>query len=436
MDHRTRWTVAGVSIVMCCAIVGAGLPAGMRFATNRAQLEVQASAASGATTPQVPDQYRDLYNGLKAQLDAANAQLNKLDHGQTYPITFGAELQTANSNLGARLIDSRMTPVNNQYLDGLKRLGVQGVTIDVAYPVFTPNYPDYSKYLSYYKDVVAQIRKRGMKLDVEAHVIFTNTPFSSIKVDYSHMTFTQYESALHQMDQTIIDQLHPDYMSILSEPDTMAQLTPYTQLKDPAQATQFVQTLLKGLKRGKTKVGAGTGTWSPPTYATDIATQTSVDYISIHIYPVNQTVMSNTLAMINVAKKNHKRVVLDEAWLYKNLPGSTISATVQGQTSVAAAPSIYRLDNYSFWQPLDQEFLSMVVKLARVEGIDYISPFWSGFFFSYVDYDSNTSNLPYRTLSSTNTRATLQNLNGHKVSPTGTYYHQLIIKNTPKQKGH
>lgn len=441
MKHLAGRMIAGISIVICVAVVGTGLLAGTRLSANQAQLPADTPAASSASTPQVPDQYRALYNGLKANLDAATAQLDKLDHGQKYPVTYAAELLTANNNVGTALLTSRAMSVSIKYLDGLQRLGVQGVTLNVAYPVFTPSFPNYSKYVSFYKNIVAQIRKRGMKLDVEAHVIFAKPPFSKITVDYSRITFAQFESALHQMDQAIIDQLHPDYMSILSEPDTLARLTPYSQLKDPAQTTKFVQYLLKGLKRGKTKVGAGTGSWLPPTYSTAFAEQTSLDYIGIHFYPISQRVINNAIAMVNVAKKNHKGVVVDEAWLYKTLRGSNSAAmgsnsaaSGQGQTNVASAPDIFRLDNFSFWQPLDQEFLALMVKFARVEGVEYLSPFWSSNFFGYVNYDSSTSNLSYRALSSAHTQATLQNLSAGKVSSTGTDYHQLISKNTTKQK--
>jgi hypothetical protein len=42
---------------------------------------------------------------------------------------------------------------------------------------------------------------------------------------------------------------------------------------------------------------------------------------------------------------------------------------------------------YSYWAPLDGRFTEMAVRLAQVKGFDFVTPFWTRYFFAYLDYD-------------------------------------------------
>jgi hypothetical protein len=83
-----------------------------------------------------------------------------------------------------------------------------------------------------------------------------------LQIDFSSLTLASYAAEQHQMPQTIIDHLAPDYLAILTEPDTYAHLTGLTALDNPTNATQVVQNELSGLQRGHTLIGAGSGAWS------------------------------------------------------------------------------------------------------------------------------------------------------------------------------
>ena len=125
-------------------------------------------------------------------------------------------------------------------------------------------------------------------------------------------------------------------------------------------------------------------------------------------------VLANVQAIV---KQYGKRVVLDEAWLYKvdkPLPNS-----------VAASPEIFRRDVFSFWAPLDQKFLAVIVKSAEVANIEYISPFWTQFFFGYVEYNSNTAQLSFRELSSMANQIASNNIIEDQFTSTGQFYRQM-----------
>jgi hypothetical protein len=93
---------------------------------------------------------------------------------------------------------------------------------------------------------------------------------------------------------------------------------------------------------------------------------------------------------------------------------------------VASAPEIFRRDTFSFWAPLDQKFLAAIAKSARVAQIDYISPFWTQYFFGYVDYTSSNANLPFKELAAMVNQVAYSNILADQFSSTGEFYRQII----------
>jgi hypothetical protein len=303
------------------------------------------------------------------------------------------------------------------YLDRLKELGVGGVTFPVGFPLYTPSFPDYSAYVQFYKQVVQEVRKRGMVVEIESSVLFANSAFSPITFDYSKLTFQQFELQRKEMIAALIQDLQPDYLDLGAEPDTQHKLTGFTEFSSPESYTAYVNYILDGLNRGNTKLGAGSGTWVSDAYVQSLAANTNLDFIALHVYPIVGPTLQRLLTFSDIAKQHAKRVVLDEVWLYK-------VGTLQTQ-SIASNVDVFRNDAFSFWAPLDQEFLAAMVTAAKVEGIDYLSPFWTMQFFGYVDYTSDTATLSYQDLAAMLSKVASQNIVNNQFSPTGTFYGQL-----------
>ncbi len=369
----------------------------------------------------VPSEFQELYSTLKASLDSYEAYLNSISTGENYPVIFGAELLPANSNRGEDLLAPQTLQATILFLDRLRELGVQGVTIPVHYPLYTPDFPRYQEYVQFFKQVVQEIENRGMKLDVEAHVIFANTPFSPLDISYAGLTFDRYKIEKKQMLATIIQDLRPDYLNIVAEPDTEYALIGLEELKSPEKYTEFINYLLADLDRSGTKIGAGIGTWGNLDYVKSFAAKTSLDFIVMHVYPVTGKFLQNIVAIADIAKQYNKRVILDEAWLYKI---DTFAAE-----HVAASVEVFRRDAFSFWAPLDQQFLSIIVKSARLKNIEYISPFWTTFFFGYVDYSPSTARLSYSEIAAMVNRIAAMNILADKFTSTGEFYRKLTGAN-------
>jgi hypothetical protein len=380
------------------------------------------SPAASATAVAVPQEYAALYQSLSTQLDGWQRTLDSQTAapGAAAPV-FGAHLVAANGNRGAALLDATTLPVVDGTLDRLKELGVGGVTLSVSFPLLNADYPRSADYLKFYETVAEHVRDRGLKLTVEQHIVFHGTLFSSVPFDFSTLPFDQFKAEFHAMAQLIIDHLHPDYLTLLSEPDTFVRLTGYQQAVGPANAASMIDTVVSGLQRGTTKVGAGAGSWLPNAADYDRAfAASSIDYLSLHVYPVGGDALTNGQAVVDTARAAGKPIVLDEAWLYKASPGEGPAMSFDQNVQV------FRRDVYSFWAPLDARFLALLAQFVRVNDVAYVAPFWTTFFWGNVDYSAATKDLGYAQLTQQVNRAVLQALQGDTFSSTGNAWADAI----------
>lgn len=374
----------------------------------------------GEVSTSTPSAYASLYGQLKSQLDA-NAATLAAQPQTNFSTVYGAALSVANSNRGTALLASNAMQGVNLMLDQFKKLGIQGVTVQIAYPIYTPSFPNYSGYVSYYKQVAQAVRAHGMKLSVESGPAFP-APYSTLGVSYKGLTMDSYISGKHAMVQSIINDLHPDWLAIGSEPDNDASLLGLSALNSPQGYVTYINGILNGLDRGNTKVFAGIGTWGNIDFVKSFVTNTSLDGIDLHIYPISSQDLQTALTAASLAHQAGKQVTVAEAWLFK--AGSGDSA------GIATDSNIFKRDVYSFWAPLDQEFLANLVTFANVAQVSYISPFWTSYFFSYVNYTPSVDAESYQQLSTLGATQAVQNLMNGTFTSTGNYYSQLIQKNS------
>jgi hypothetical protein len=176
--------------------------------------------------------------------------------------------------------------------------------------------------------------------------------------------------------------------------------------------------LLDGLDRNGTKFVAGIGSWGNIEYVRLLASQTSLDCISIHVYPAFGQCLENTVTIADIAHQNNKSAVMDEAWLYKT--------DVPPTSGMASSEEIFRRDVFSFWAPLDQQFISLMVRASREHGIEYVSPFWANYFFAYLDYTRDNHDDPYTKLASAVNQAAARSILAGEYTATADRYKQLI----------
>ena len=68
-----------------------------------------------------------------------------------------------------------------------------------------------------------------------------------------------------------------------------------------------------------TNVGAGVGTWinNAQGYIQTLAAKSRLNFIDLHVYPINLTFLNDTITLIDLAQSAGKPVTMCEAWLQK-----------------------------------------------------------------------------------------------------------------------
>jgi hypothetical protein len=317
-----------------------------------------------------------------------------------------------------------MQGVNN-FLNAIQKLGIQGVTIDISYPVLVPTFPNYDQYLSFYENVVQQVRARGMKIDIESETpLLVNYPGLSLgSVSYANLTYSTYLSQNKEMIQTVISDLHPDYLNIGTETDTLQLLLHYPEISTPQGWDTYIQALLTGLNKGSTKIDVGIGSWDPISYLYATLNDSAVDAVDIHIYPVYGNYLSDLTQIGRLAQEYNKPIVIDEMWLHKS--------TMNEGHNFATDAEISARNMYAFWIPLDEKFLQVMSEYSQVYNVAFLSPFEGTYFFAYLNYTSTTANVPYYEARQVAGQAAGRNIANGLVSPLGCYYQDIIGGLTP-----
>jgi hypothetical protein len=312
--------------------------------------------------------------------------------------TVGVELLAANGNIGTGLLTSHAISGVDTELDAARSLGIRGVTVCVSFPMLLPGTPDSSRYLSFYEHVAQQVRARGMVLSVEENRVFAGTPLTTLPISYSGLTLTSYAAEERQEAQIIIDDLGPQYLSLLPEPDTYSSVL-HLAIDTPAAATQVVTDELTGLNRGATLVGAGTGTWSSPAIDQSLLT-TSIDYLDVHVYPEAPADLANLARDVSAAKAARRPLLMDETWLYKDFTDGSFSTDGTSQPGVDGAPNEMKDVSLSFWEPLDETYVAAMVNYVRSQGFSYVAFFdGSRCFFGYPTWSAQLQSASYQTFS-------------------------------------
>jgi hypothetical protein len=372
----------------------------------------------------VPAEYQSEYASVEADAHAFGALAGGPASGGS--TTIGAELLAANGNIGTGLLSAHALPGVESELDAYQALGVQGVTVCVSFPLLLPSTPDSAGYLSFYEQVAQQVQARGMVLSVEENPIFSGTPVTSLSFSYAGLTLGSYAAEAQQQAQLIIDDLHPAYLSLLTEPDTFSALLHLT-LDTPATAAQVVSDELAGLNRGSSLVGAGSGSWSSPSIDQALLT-TSIDYLDVHVYPMAPADLTNLTSDVAAAKAAGKPLVMDETWLYKDYTNGSFDPTGTSElSSVDGAANEQKDVGFSFWEPLDESYVAAMVSYVRSQGFSYVA-FFDGArcFFGYLTWSPQLDAASYQTFSQEYNQMVSANFAGPAVSGTGLSIQQAI----------
>jgi len=433
-------------VLFACVLLAISAGQGMNQVQRRGERPQRPESPSAG----VPPQFQRIYTRLETVLDRWNKEIDKRWNGTLYNMfTPMASLLFANSNAGFPILRKENREPTKLFIQRLKELGCRGVQLDIQFPILDPEYfmfakdkglipkdsPDDKSFLEFYKKVAEDVRSQGLKLSVESQVIFIQKTWSPLPVEPYYAEFEKdgeagfaaYKQRKLAMAKLIATELRPDFFTMEDEPDTAMSLTGIQLLKRRENYLGMVKELVDGVKplvRNTTKIASGIGIWMSDweVWLKDLL-KLDIDFVNLHIYPIEinpynirEDIVPRTLAAADMAHQAGKGIAVGETWLYKTGPLDTKDPEV-----------IYGRDYYDFWIPLDIEHLRLILKIAHFKKFEYVSPFWSSFFFSYLVTQEarglNTAELKRR-----NNLKVLQNLLSGTFSPTGWAYRDMATR--------
>lgn len=345
-------------------------------------------SASPISAPPVPETYQPLYDSLQGALTQFQDAITPEWDGSRSGAVIAAEMLVANGNLGEQLLAPETMDSVRLFLDALAQTGATGVSMQVSYPLLVPDYPRADEYLAFYKEAAQEVKNRGLVLMIESSPVFAGTQYSGVPVDYSGLDAQSYFTERQEMLVIVAREIQPAYLSLADEPDTEQKLTGLELTLD--DYVRFVQNTVAAIGPDSgVLIGAGNGSWLGLDHIRAYATQTDVDFINVHVYPIivpGQDPLANIASAAQIARENGKSIVIGEAWLYK----ADSSDLTQAGVSLGA---YYDRDAFSFWQPLDAQFMETLALLGDIYDFRLISFFWSRYFFAYLDYAPNYGNM-------------------------------------------
>ena len=384
---------------------------------------------SASTPPPVPKSFQDLYTSLNNYLDSFNTTLNSQWNGVKYPVLFTANLWDANAEGGPQqMLGTGALATIQAQLQELKAMGVQAVTVEVGFPMlyepFFSSQSQYQQFVTFYQNVAASVRAQGLKLIVDNESLRNGVVLSGWNTApfYATLNWEQYQQARVQTAVTIAQTMHPDYMVVLEEPDTEATMSGQSAVNTVSGATSMLSQILSSLQQSGVsgvKVGAGVGTWLPQ-YQQFIQSFVTlpVDFIDMHVLPVNYSYLPNALTIASMAAAAGKPVTMTQTWLRK---------VRDSELSVLSSSQLLARDAFSFWAPLDAYFAQTMENLAYYTHMTFLDDFESPYFWAYLPYDGSTENLTPSQILSQTTQQSDQNMMAASFTSTALSYYRSIL---------
>jgi uncharacterized protein (TIGR03437 family) len=405
---------------------------------NRAMtLIFLAGSCAWAQIPSVPSPFQPTYTELQNYISSFDTKVTSEWNGKTSNVLWSTELDVADANSGLQVLN--YGPGALMELQKLHALGLKAVTVGISMPIVNQDFytfngdpDDFAPMVAFYANLATQIHNLGMKMIVESDILFTgpyavNSGFN-LSGYYASLSADQYVAARVKNVLTVAQQIGPDYILLNTEPDTDLALSGQSSLFSTAsEYAGMTQTIISQLKAAGVTIplGAGVDTWLDNGNASSWVTailNTDIDFFDLHTYPINFNYLDNLIAYTDLAQQAGKPVTISEAWLLKESDGEYTS---QSTGPPSGNPTLYGRDPFSFWAPLDQAYLSDLVNFANWKGLVYISPFWTRYFWAYLNY-SEVGSLTAAQVSSMAQQAASAAIGSNQTTITGLTYSNLI----------
>ncbi len=329
----------------------------------------------------VPKRYQSLYASLAQRIERFAAPLPR--PVPEPPLLRAALLTSAACERAQNLAsEARWRDVLTE-LDALRRIGAQAIVLDICDPLLTPAFADPRPLLERYANLANEVRQREMRLLVRHGSLPPGNGAVQGARYYQHMTPQRLFQERLEEAKSIVVAVQPDDLTLASRPQADA----IGMRVSPREWRNHMQRSASALRSAfgdfAPPLGAGSGVWDDPGYVEAFAGIAGIAYIDLSFYPVTvgqEDLLERMLAWPRRIRgiDPQKRIVVSGAWLSK--------ATAKEPWRNEPEPDALAREAFSFWSPLDVNFLRTLAQCARAEQIELLGVSRPRYFFAYLDF--------------------------------------------------
>lgn len=435
-----------------------------------------AMSLAAVCAAQAPPVYQDLYTQLNRDVTDFDNAIHSASNGSTFPVRYAGQLTDANCNNGPPLLQPSSTDLIDSEILLLKAVGVRAISVEVSYPMLDPaffafiGHPEYqSQFAAFYANVAASIRAQGLQVIVESQSMIPtglqSVWGSQLQAYYATLTtFQAYTNARAQTAGIVAQTMRPDYFVLQEEPDTESAQSGQSSAGTVSGSTSMLDATLAAARQANVagmKVGAGFGTWlqAYQLFANSFTRQhcgqivngqpqpclsQSLDFLDLHVFPITEQTVDcstspnpkpctapnfwqNTMTVVATAKAAGVPMSISQTWLRKVRDSEWLQ--IDGDVQEAR-------EAYSFWAPLDLQFLQTIRDLANYAQMLFVVPFNTQNYSAYLTWSSTTA---LRNEGGNNTEAqvfaavqsaAITNAAAASYASVATGFHNLIVSDS------
>ena len=380
--------------------------------------------------PPCPSEFADLCSYMQSRLTEFDSYISKHWDGKRNPdLVVGAEFYPMDAYFN--ISPQYYSKVGSRYLEALKKLGVRATKVKVDFPMLVPDWyvykynyrsdqfdcsvsanknNQYCQRLATYRQMVSDVIAAGITLDIQTIVSpaaggSTTDPMGLAgfyaKLDQKSYTEGRVKQVL-AVAQLLSEARCPKcYITFSAEPTNEGAKATQRWLvkRDPnfvrnsiALVTAISQALdranIPGLHKSiLTSIGVETFAAPIPVFEELLSGYTKVpgiDVFEMHIHPINRLpngldFLMRAVTIADAAKSAGKGCKMNEQWPYY---------VRNNELGVVRAPEIEARSPFSFWTPMDKQFMTALWKFVNWKGCDFLSFSYPQVFFARLDYDN------------------------------------------------
>jgi hypothetical protein len=148
----------------------------------------------------------------------------------------------------------------------------------------------------------------------------------------------------------------------------------------------------------------------------------TLDYIDYHVYPPNRNyIVGKALVIDSIAHANGKGVIIGEAWCNKETDSEYTNLPLLQSTQLNE-----QRDVFTYFEPVDTQFVRAMVNLSQQGRIDIVSFFYSNVMFGQIGYSPAFDTIPLKKQINIGQSNEFGNMFNGNIGPVGLFTQAAI----------